>query len=208
MVENFTFTVYCNYLAFVAEKNGRPFCLPKRRETLEQRTDYSFFCVLASKLSKNGIKAPYLIKRFFDYSSKKMTSFYVKDFVQCFDEAIVEFQKVKDIDINKVDYFLEIKKSFDNLREYAIIRKIEKFDDLVVGEPPALLKLWKGGKVHEAALVYMLDFKKLKEKAWFKIYCGDLSNKINKISKNIETTVDLASFLEGEQIKFKTIFKE
>jgi hypothetical protein len=201
--DRFVFTVYRFYLTQLAEREGRYFKIPKAFKTLEDRNDFSSFCVLAGKLQTNGITEHAALATFMECASTCMPHFYIINILTEFDTLLLNFKAFKRIEVTRVD---RIKKAFDSLKEYAILNNMKSMDEFKKGEPPILLKLWKGGHIDEATLVFLLDFESLKKKTWYIAYCGNLAGKVSKIKKDINSDVYIASTLEGELLKLKTVF--
>jgi hypothetical protein len=205
MVNKLTFDLYKSYLVKVAEKEGRPFRLPKTTKTLEERTDCSFFIVLGKKLKEKDISSRKQMDKFMDVACNALESFHVTDLVDSFETLYESYKNVKED--TKVEIEKKIKVAFDNLIDYCIINSVKDEQELLKGSPPTILKLWKTGKLDERILVSMFDLRKIKNKPWFRAYCGDLASRFIKLEKNINSNVHLSSFIEGELVRFKTIFK-
>jgi hypothetical protein len=205
MENKLLFESYKQYLVKIAEKEGRPFRLPKNLNSLEGRSDSSFFYVFSDKLRSKNIFEQRRIAVFLEVAYRQLQNFHITDIVQSFDELYEAFKNYKED--TQVEVQRKIKKAFDNLIEYCIINKVSSEGQLFEGSPPLILKLWKQGKLDERVLVMIYDLNKVKSKTWFRVYCGDLASRFNKVKKNINSNVHLSSFIEGELVKFKTIFK-
>lgn len=204
MANKLTFDLYKSYLVKVAEREGRPFRLPKTSKTLEERSDFSFFVVLANKLKEKNIVDRKKMDKFLQVSCNTLEVFHVTDIVDSFERVYEEYKSVKEdtqIEIEK-----KIKVAFDNLINHCIINSVKDEQELLKGSPPTILKLWKEGRLDERVLVSIFDLGKIKSKPWFRAYCGDLASRYSKLEKNINSNVHLSSFIEGELVKFKTIF--
>lgn len=204
MESKLLFESYKQYLIKIAEKEGRPFRLPKNTKTLENRSDYSFFIVFSDKLRSKKIFEQKRIAMFLEVAYKQLQSFHISDIVQSFDELYEAFKNYKedtDLEVKR-----KIKLAFDNLIEYCMINKVSREDQLYEGSPPLILKLWKQGHLEERVLVMLYDLNKVKQKTWFRVYCGDLASRYSKVKKNINSNVHLFSFIESETVRFKTIF--
>jgi hypothetical protein len=204
MVNKLTFDLYKSYLVKIAEKEGRPFRLPKTSKTLEERSDFSFFIVLGKKLNEKDIKDRKKIDKFLAVACSTLEGFHVTDIVDSFERVLEEYKNVKED--TKIETEKKIKVAFDNLINHCIINSVKDERELLKGSPPTILKLWKEGKLDERVLVKIFDLKKIKSKPWFRAYCGDLASRFSKLEKNINSNVHLSSFIEGELVKFKTIF--
>jgi hypothetical protein len=196
------FHVYKQYLVQIASKEGRPFRLPTSITSLEKRTDAPFFYVLKDKLIKHGIKKYSDITRFFELAVKQLHTFHITDIIDNFNDLYEVYNKTKN------DNTLEakknkIKKAFAFLTEYAIIKDINTYEDLLKGSPPILLKLWKQGKLDDRMIVTLIDFDKIKKKVWYRIYCGEIASKINRLKDEIGANVELVSTIENELLKLK-----
>jgi hypothetical protein len=195
--------IYKEYLVKVASRECRPFRLPKNLNSLEKRNDYSFFLVLEKKLSENGIKSKYQITKFMTISDEYLQEFHISDIVLKFDEILEEYKNHKEE--TDEEYRLRIKKSFDKLAEYCIMNGINNIEDLNMGSPSVLLKLWKGGKIDDVVVIKLFDLSRISKKSWAKAYCGDLLNSFRKKQAEIQNGIH-SSFLEHERVKFnKTI---
>jgi hypothetical protein len=87
------------------------------------------------------------------------------------------------------------------------MKNIKDVKELAKGSPPVILKIWKQGDLDERLLVYLYDLKKVKTKTWFRVYCGKLASDYKKIETNINSNVNLVSYIESELVKFKTTIK-
>jgi hypothetical protein len=204
MASNITFDLYKSYLVKVAEKEGRPFRLPKTTKTLEGRSDYSFFVVLGKKLNDKDITTRKKIDKFLEVACNILESFHISDVVDSFERVQEEYKSIKE-DTPR-DTEKKIKVAFDKLINYCIINSVKDEQELLKGSPPIIMKLWKEGKLDERVLVSVFDIRKIKRKPWFRAYCGDLASRFSKLEKSINSNVHLSSFIEGELVRFKTIF--
>lgn len=195
------FDVYTQYLINMAIKEGRPFQVPKGLTTLEKRRDKSFFYVLENKFKKEGIKERYQISLFLEIARDMLVNFHISDVVTKFDEIKSVFFDHKEDTVD--DKKKKIKIAFAFLQEYCIINNINKYENLLKGNPPVLLKLWKSKKIDERAIIVMFDLEKVKKKTWYRIYCNELITKSKKIQQELKTNIDLLSFIETELVKFK-----
>jgi hypothetical protein len=206
MVSSKVFNLYKSYLVKVAQREGRPFRLPKNTKTLEERSDLSFFIVLEKKMKDKLIDHKKKYETFFEVASKELESFHISDIVTNFETLLPKYQDYKEDTL--IETKRKIKVAFDNLTKYVIINNIESEDVLYKGSPPKIMKLWKEGAIDERVLVSMYDMSKVKSKPWFRVYCGELASKYKKLTTNINNNVNLSSFIEGELVKFKTIFNK
>jgi hypothetical protein len=206
MVSSSVFILYKAYLVKVAEREGRPFRLPKNTKTLEERSDLSFFIVLEKKLKEKQVTQKKKIETFLEVSSKELESFHVTDIVDNFDRLYAKYKDYKED--TTVETQRKIKVAFDNLINYCIINNIESENDLKKGNPPTILKLWKEGGLDDRVLISIFDLSKIKSKPWFRVYCGELASKYKKLATNINNNIHLSSFIEGELVRFKTIFNK
>lgn len=201
---DYSFEVYKQYLIQIANKESRPFRLPKTNISLLERTDQSFFFVLMKKLTSKGIKNKKQIAVFMESARKYLPTFHISDVVDNFESIWENYKAVKEDSVDEAK--IKIKKAFEYLKEYSIINGIESYEDLLKGSPPVLLKLWKRGSVDERVLVSLFDFETVKRKPWYRIYCGDLVPKLKRINNEIKNSVDLVSLIETELVKFKGYF--
>jgi len=197
------FQVYKQYLVQVAVKEGRPFALPKSVDTFEKRTDKSFFYVLAKKLNADGVKINKLTQ-YMEVACSKLTYFHITDIINNYKEILEAFKTIKEH--TKEDDIKGIKIAFDFLKEYSIINNIT-LDDLKKGSPPTILKLWKQGRIHDLALVALLDFNQIKKKSWYRIYCGKIIPKLKSLESRLKNDVELNSYIECELVKINSILK-
>lgn len=204
IINKHIFDVYKSYLIKIAQREGRPFRLPKNTKSLEERQDSSFFVVLSKKLKEKHINEKKRIEKFIEVSEKKLEVFHITTLVTNFDDLYESYKEFKED--NFIETKRKIKIAFDMLINYCIINNIESEEELIKGNPPLILKIWKEGKLDERVLVTIYDLGKLKTKPWFRVYCGELASKYVKLEKSIKNNVDLSSFIEAEQLKFKTIF--
>jgi len=199
--DDFLLSLYKEYLISLATREGRPFNLPKSILTLKERSDFILFITLSYNMKNHNITTDKKIKKFMEIAEKHVTdNFHVSNINKDFEDIIKKYTSKKDKTEN--DELLEIKKSFDFLEETCLIEKM-KYNDLFKGNPPPILKYWKEEKITDVVLLFMFDIEKMKKKTWFKIYCNDLIFKSKTILKNINTNVNLYSFLESEQLRLK-----
>jgi hypothetical protein len=192
-------TIYREYLVQVAERECRPFRLPKSTDSLEKRNDYSFFLVLEKKLDDEGFDKM-AIKRFMKVCQEKLGDFHISYIVDDFDELLATYKTTK---IGSAeDEEIKIKKAFDFLAEYSIINNINTIEELGNGSPPTILKLWKGGKIGDLVVVKLFDLSQIRKKVWARAYCGKLLTSNAKLKQEV-TTGRLSSVLEFEQLKLK-----
>jgi hypothetical protein len=197
---NSILSIYREYLVNVAERECRPFRLPKNTNSLEKRNDYPFFIVLEKKCREEGISSIQDIKNFMKIFNDKLPEFHISYIVSDFETMYEHYKKYKpDTDEKKK---IKIKKAFDFLAEYCIINNINNYEDLFKGSPPTILKLWKGGKIDDRLVVKLFDLSRIKNKPWARAYCGTLLSRMLKIQAEIEEG-SLSSFIEYEQLKFK-----
>ena len=196
-MEAFEFTVYRHYLVKVAEKAGRPFRIPNNYETLQKRNDYELFVVLSEKFKNHGIEVEKSIKRFLSTASEMVSEFYIIDILKEFD-TIREANNKKPL-VCEHDILIDIKKSFEFLKEYCLLHNVKNLEELNSGAPPIILKLWKNHKIREEVLAVMFDFDSVKKKTWYRIYCGTLEKNINSIRRDNR----LSNFLNDELLKIK-----
>jgi len=202
--DQFAFTIYKQYLVQLASLEGRPFSLPKTNVTMLERSDSHFFYALTKKLKDKAITNTKQITVFMETARKTETDFHISDVVKNFQVIWDKYKLIKEDTTKETKN--KIKKAFEFLTEYCIINDINRYEDLLKGSPPVLLKLWKRGSVDERVLISLFDFDKIKRKPWYRVYCGDLVPRIGRISKQIGNNVELSSFIEGELVKFKEIF--
>jgi hypothetical protein len=205
MVNKSVLDLYKAYLVNVAKKEGRPFRMPNDSSTLEERPDFKFFIVLDRMLKSKLINNNKKINKFIDFAYSKLDNFHVIDIVDNIERLSEEYKNIKED--TEVETKNKIKVAFDNLIKYVIINKIKDPIELEKGNPPEILKLWKKGELDERVLVKVYDLKKIKTKPWFRAYCGELASSYSKIEKNINNDVNISSLIEGELLRYKTIFK-
>lgn len=197
------FQVYKQYLVQVAIKEGRPFALPKTTDSFEKRTDKSFFYVLTKKLNNDGVKINRL-SQFMETACDKLSYFHITDVINNYDEIYEIFKNKKENTIEEERKSLKI--AFDFLKEYVIIKGVT-LEDLKIGSPPVLLKLWKQGRLNDIIIVALLDFNKIKKKSWYRIYCGKIIPKLKTIESRLQNDVELNSFIECELVKINSFLK-
>lgn len=196
-MEAFEFMVYKKYLIKVAEKMGRPFTIPETYETLQKRNDYQLFLILSEKLKNSGIDNSRSVDKFFSTASEIVSGFYVVDILKEYD-TIKEANSKKKV-LTEEETLIEIKKSFDFLKEYCLLNKIHNLEELSNGSPPIILKLWKNKKIREELLAVLFDIENVKKKTWYRIYCGGAEKIINRTRRDSR----LSSFLNDELVKIK-----
>lgn len=201
MAEAFEFTVYKIYLIQLAKRMGRPFCVPKEYKALMERNDYKLFMFLSDKLKNNGIYSEKQINKFFECAGEITLEYYVVDFLKDFDRIIELFKNKKEI--TQDERLLKIKKSFDYLKEYCLLNNVKDLNELCVGNPPIILKLWKNNKIMAEVLAVTFDCESIKKKTWYRIYCGNLQQNINKIRGDH----GLSSILNNEVLNIKNEIK-
>jgi len=137
MVNNTVFNLYRSFLVKIAEREGRPFRLPKSIKTLEERPDVSFFYVLDKKLRTNDITKKPKVDLFMGIAINELQCRHISDIVDNFNDIFCKFKEYKE------DTFTDTKKkikiAFDNLIKYCIINDIENEEELKRGNPPMIM---------------------------------------------------------------------
>lgn len=200
--DKYLFCIYKQYLIFVANKQGRGFTLPKNDFTFQQRNDHRFFKVLGGKFKEKRVPLK-KINIFFEVAGEVLLDTHISDVVDSFDEIYAKYKSIKEDTVTETKR--NIKKGFDNIVSYCIIKEITDYEVLLRGSPPPILRLWKEGKINEKVLLSLYDISKVSKKPWFMIYGGDLSRKAKKIIKDINKDVHLNSYIESEKVKIKSV---
>ena len=157
------FDIYKEYLINVAKKEGRPFRLPKDESKFIERPDYTLFYGLMKELEKKDIKSLKDMKEFMSNARWYLeNSFYIRHIVDNVEFIIKYQQNNENKETMKFDSFAIIKKSFETLTETCLLENI-KYENINIGSPSLLLKLWKKGKVDKVTTVYLGDLKDYKQ---------------------------------------------
>ena len=194
---NSLLSIYQEYLVQVAERECRPFRLPKNTSSLEKRNDYSFFLVLEKKLADNDVETRPQLKRFMKIAGEEIGDFHISYVVDDFDKLLKTY-KTKKVGTDE-DEKVRIKKAFDFLAEFCIMNRINTIEELAIGSPPTILKLWKEGKIGELIVVKLFDLSQIRKKVWARAYCGELLSRMSKLKTEVKTG-RFSSFLEHEQL--------
>jgi len=200
MESNFPFVVYKKYLVQVARKENRAFRLPKTNHKFLERNDYKLFVRLATVLYENGIITQGRVDAFLEYSRTQLEDFHVTDILADVNNLIKLFKKIKQETTG--DLQNKVRKSFDNLKEFIILKHINNYEELNKGQPPLILKLWKEGLIIEEVIACIYDFDAIKKRPWARLYCGDIISRVPKIRDKMKQ-VDLISNVESELLKVK-----
>lgn len=198
--------LYKTYLVQKATQEGRPFRLPKNEDTLVNRKDYKLFLGLLKLL--NDSKLEVKSYRHFMQSAREhlQGEFYISSILEYYPVIYKEFSEKKS-DQLWIPLLKEIKNSFEKLEEYVIINNIRSLDEMNIGNPPTVLKMWKEGVIKDIVVVYILNLEMLKRKSWFKVYCAGLYQNINKLKSMITYNSEIKECLIIETEKLNDIMK-
>lgn len=198
--------LYKNYLIQKATQEGRPFRLPKNSNTLVDRKDYKLFLGLLKRLTDSEVE--YRSYKHFMRAAREhlQGEFYISSILEYYDVIYKEFSESKE-DQSWCNLIKKIKNSFKKLEEYVIINNIRTVEEMNIGNPPIILKMWKEGKVEDIVLVYMLNLDALKRKSWFKVYCSGLYQNINKLKSMIAYNPEIKECLIIEMETLNDIMK-
>ena len=194
------YKVYDAYLREVAKIEKRGCRPPKSLEALYERNDCNFFYVLEKMLLRNKISNTSEIRMFMETANDNLLTFNMLEIVADFDKIIKKYNEF--IKYNSTEEKIKrVKLTVAFLEEYVIINKLKSWDELRVGNPPLILKLWKEDKVDEIVLAKIFDFDLVKKKTWYKIYCKQISRKIKSIIDENNKNSLLMSTMDAELIK-------
>jgi hypothetical protein len=198
--------IYKEYLIQKAFQDGRPFRLPKSDATLLKRTDYKLFCGLHKALQTSKITKKREQKIFMETARLHLKSeFYIGEILQYFDAIHAEYLDTKEPDWSEL--YKEIKNGYKKIEEYAIINDKRTIESMNIGNPSPLLKMWKSRKVCDVLLVYVIDINTIRNKAWFKVYCGSLNQSLSKIKSIIAHNEEVKHELEKGLVKLNASLK-
>lgn len=204
-MKNIVFDIYKQYLVQRAGVEGRPFRLPKSPKTLEARSDYKLFMGLNLLLTEKNMTLKELETFMVVARNYLKNDFYIGEILQYYDEIYKQFSETKPTQLK--DTLFKIRDSFRNIESHAILNNMRSLDEMRVGNPPKLLKLWKGGKVCDIVAVYLMDINTIKRKSWFKVYCNELNQRSNKIKAILTYNEKVKIYLDKKLVKLNKTMK-
>jgi hypothetical protein len=197
--------IYKQYLVQMAYQEGRPFRLPKTDATLLKRTDYRLFRGLQKELNSEEIEKRE-INKFMETARRHLKGeLYIGSILQYFDAILKEYKSSKEPQWSEL--LGQIKSGFTTIEEYAIMNNKRTIASMNIGNPSPLLKMWKSGKVCDALLVYIIDINTIRNKGWFKVYCGSLNQNLSKVKSIIQYNEEVKYELEKGLVRLNKSLK-
>lgn len=198
--------LYKDYLVQKAFQDGRPFRLPKTDKTLIQRTDYKLFVGLKKELNESGVTNKPEQTRFMETARAHLRGeFYIGNVLEYYNAIYKEYMDTREPDWEET--LKEIKSGYKTIEEYAIMNNKRTIESMNIGSPSPLLKMWKSSKVNDLLLVYVIDINTIRSKAWAKVYCGALLQRLSKLKSITVHNTEVKQALEKGLVKLNRNLK-
>lgn len=209
MLEQNLFNFYKEYLKGLAFVKGRPYKEPKTLDSLYKREgEKKLFFKIVTLLRQSEIQERKSYKKFIDVClyMLKEEEYHVSLMINDFEKLMRRYDNFNDIYKDEKE---SIVKSMAFLEEYCIINEFKEHKDIMQGNPPPIVRLWKQKKIDTYTFVYIFDISSIAKKRWAKIYLGTLNcNKAKNIKKKLIDNQVLHAIMQQEKNRFDRLFKE
>jgi hypothetical protein len=200
---------YKEYLVGLAYINGRPFKLPTTLNNLKTKSpgEYKLLKFLVKKLAQNHITEKRTYIKFIEVCSimYNENTFHLRTFIDDIDKLLHKFKHYDNMFKEEGDL---IEKSFSEIEEYCIINEITDKEDLMLGHPPPIVKLWKQKKIDDYTFAFVFDVATIQKQRWAKIYLGKYNSMKQRCMKQfVFDSAHLNTIMDNSLAKFNRLFK-
>jgi hypothetical protein len=201
-MEKLVSLIYRSYLANLAKKENRPFRIPKDiMGSLEKRNDYRLFYGVSKRFIEDKIQVDRFMSCAYDHLSN---NFYIAEILNEY-KIIKQIYDSYTIGSDKEKKIKEIKKAFQFLEEYCIMKGVKDGNELLKGNPPLILKFWKEKKINSITLISLFDINTIRKKSWSKLYAGQLISNYGVLSKQIDECELIQEALRNGFVKLSKV---